>query len=74
MDITTIITQSKTGSGQWCALITIGDITIEADIRPDSRRRLEAKYEVAVDPAGTGETYETLQFGNDADRQEALPA
>ena len=60
MDTTTIITRSKNNPESWSAMITVNGVTIEADIRPDSRRRLERENDIAVDPAGSGETYETL--------------
>lgn len=62
MKTTTIITQPKNESGFWTALITIGEVTIEADIRPSSATRLLEKYEVEVVQDPTGETYNTLKF------------
>lgn len=44
----------------WSILVTLGDQPIEADIRPSTQRRLEAEYDVEVDPASSGQTYEAI--------------
>lgn len=46
----------------WALLVSIEDSTVEGEIRPSTRRRLEKLYTVEVDDRQGPETFEVLKL------------
>ena len=57
-----LLIRAKQPPHAWSMLVLIGNTQVEGDIRPSTRRVLEAQYEVEVVPAMQAETFEVLKL------------